>query len=286
MFTTLRKTLHASLLLILVFAVQHSAHAAGLSGPAEPSQVTPSAAQPAPDPKPPQPVTPPPATPIPGGKTPPATDTEKLIYVKFVTTAGDIFVELNNEKAPISVKNFLSYVDKKAYDGTIFHRVIADFVIQGGGYKADLKEIKGEQPIKNEWQNGLKNLRGTIAMARDAEPDTATREFYFNTKDNAKLDTPRETTGKAGYAVFGKVVAGIAVVDKIRMGKTHDVSEEMKNVPDEPVTVTTITRLSPADAQRAIDAEPKSTPATPEPDPTKPPQKEVDKPRTNPPDKK
>ncbi|MBC7771193.1 MAG: peptidylprolyl isomerase [Pyrinomonadaceae bacterium] len=240
--------------------------------------------QPTPNPKPPQPGAPVPITPIPGAKPliPPPVDTGKVINVRFVTTAGDIVVELNNEKAPISVKNFLAYVDKKAYDNTIFHRVIADFVIQGGGFTKDLKEIKGEAPIKNEWQNGLRNLRGTIAMARDEEPDTAKRQFYFNTADNAKLDTPRETTGKAGYAVFGKVIAGMGVIDKIRMGKTHDVSNEMKNVPDEPVTVTTITRISDEDARKAAEAEP-TTPPAPRPAPVTPPEKKDEKPQGEPP---
>jgi len=186
------------------------------------------------------------------------TDADKLVYVRLKTSAGDIVVELNREKAPISVANFLAYADKKAYDGTIFHRVIENFVIQGGGYTKELVELKGDKPIKNEWQNGLKNEKGTIGMARDAEPDTATREWYINTADNAKLDTPREMTGKAGYAVFGKVVVGMSVVDTIRKGKTKDIPEpKLENVPVDPVVIETVTRLSLDEAKKLIAEEAK-----------------------------
>ncbi len=178
------------------------------------------------------------------------------ITVCLATTAGDIVVELDRERAPISVENFLKYADRGAYDGTIFHRVIPQFVIQGGGYvgggnaelieRAKVEAAGGvvDAPIKNEWQNGLKNVRGTIAMARDAEPDTATREFYINLQDNAKLDTAREMTGHAGYAVFGKVVSGMEVVDAIRVGETKAVPEkDMKDVPVKPVVVKTVRRV-------------------------------------------
>lgn len=189
---------------------------------------------------------------------PPAQE-EKLVFVKMATTAGDIWLELNREKAPISVANFLSYVDKKAYDGTIFHRVIPTFMVQGGGYTPELVEQKGDAPIKNEWKNGLKNVRGSIAMARDADPDTATREFYINVVDNPKLDGPRPTTGNAGYAVFGRVAAGMGTVDKIRDGRTGPRADKgMEDVPLEPAKITGVTRVKAEDAARAIEAEKKA----------------------------
>ncbi len=167
------------------------------------------------------------------------------------TSAGEIVLELDRARAPISVDNFLAHAARGDYDGTVFHRVIHTFMIQGGGFTPDLKErakiAEGaghkDATIKNEWLNGLKNLRGTIAMARESDPDTATREFYINVVDNAKLDTPRETTGSAGYAVFGHVVKGMDVVDRIRDGKTMarpDIivdGEGMKDVPVEPVLI-------------------------------------------------
>lgn len=184
---------------------------------------------------------------------------EKLVFVKMATTAGDIWLELNREKAPVSVANFLSYVDKKAYDGTIFHRVIPTFMVQGGGYTPDLTEQKGDAPIRNEWKNGLKNVRGSIAMAREADPDTATREFYINVVDNPKLDGPRPTTGNSGYAVFGRVVAGMGTVDKIRGGKTGPRADKgMEDVPLEPVKITGVMRVKAEDAAKAVEVERKA----------------------------
>ena len=186
------------------------------------------------------------------GTTPRAGDgPAPTILVAMQTSAGEIVLELDRAHAPISVDNFIAHAAKGDYDGTVFHRVIKTFVIQGGGFTPDLKERakideqagRKDAPIANEWTNGLKNTRGTIAMARDAAPDTATREFYINVADNAKLDTPRETTGKAGYAVFGRVVKGMDVVEIIRSGKTMarpDVivdGEGMKDVPVEPVVI-------------------------------------------------
>lgn len=151
---------------------------------------------------------------------------------------GDIVVELNKEKAPISVANFLNYVDKGHYSGTIFHRVISGFMIQGGGFDADLKEKKTDAPIKNEWQNGLKNDAYTIAMARTSVPDSATCQFYINSVNNPALDAPR---GGAAYAVFGKVVSGTDVVDKIRAVKTG-FKNGMGDVPVETVLITKAAR--------------------------------------------
>src|SRR5213080_845419 len=140
-----------------------------------------------------------------------AADTKNPV-VEIDTSMGKIKVELDQEKAPITVKNFLSYVDDKFYDGTVFHRVIADFMIQGGGFEAGMKEKKTRDPIKNESGNGLSNVRGSIAMARTADLDSATAQFYINTVDNLGLD-------KAKYCVFGKVIEGMDVVDKIRAVK-------------------------------------------------------------------
>lgn len=168
-----------------------------------------------------------------------------LLYVQFQTTAGDLTIELDADRAPISVANFLAYVEAGEYNGTIFHRVIPGFVVQGGGYGLDFVERKGREPIANEWQNGLKNVRGTIAMARDAAPDTATREFYFNCVDNARLDSARAKTDNAGYAVFGRVVRGMDVIDAIRVRPTSPRPEkEMQDVPVEPVILVRALRVA------------------------------------------
>jgi len=137
--------------------------------------------------------------------------------VKIETSLGDIVLELDAEKAPVTVLNFIRYAEDKHYDGTIFHRVIKTFMIQGGGYTLDMDEKKeGLRPgIKNEWQNGLKNVRGTVSMARlGGNPDSATAQFFINVVDNARLDAPQ--ADGAAYAVFGKVVEGTETVDKIR----------------------------------------------------------------------
>ena len=197
-------------------------------------------------------------SPKPAGESLSSTNTAKVVVVVMHTSAGDIFLELDPVHAPISTANFLAHADHHDYDGTIFHRVIPTFVIQGGGFTPDLKERakadeaagRKDTPIKNEWQNGLKNTRGTIGMARDTDPDTATREFYINVADNVKLDGPRPTTGNAGYAVFGHVTRGMDVVDKIKNGRTTDRpdvivdGEGMKNVPVDPVVILTVRRAS------------------------------------------
>jgi cyclophilin family peptidyl-prolyl cis-trans isomerase len=135
--------------------------------------------------------------------------------VEIKTSLGTIEVELFEDKAPITVKNFLRYVEDKHYDGTIFHRVISDFMIQGGGLDRSLREKRTRDPIKNESTNGLENKRGTIAMARTPDPDSATAQFFINVKDNDFLDRAR-ARDKVGYCVFGKVIRGMDVVDKIR----------------------------------------------------------------------
>ncbi|MBE6441953.1 MAG: peptidyl-prolyl cis-trans isomerase [Desulfovibrio desulfuricans] len=136
--------------------------------------------------------------------------------VRLVTGMGDIVVRLDARKAPISTANFVQYVKAGFYDGTVFHRVIKNFMIQGGGLTADLKEQKGGRaPIRNEANNGLKNRKYTIAMARTNEPHSATSQFFINVKDNDFLDFRSQTPQGWGYAVFGKVIQGQDVVDKI-----------------------------------------------------------------------
>jgi cyclophilin family peptidyl-prolyl cis-trans isomerase len=148
------------------------------------------------------------------------------------TSKGTIKIELNEEKAPITVKNFLKYVEDKHYDGTIFHRVIDGFMIQGGGLEPGLKEKTARDPIKNESGNGLKNDRGTIAMARTSELDSATCQFYINVVDNPKLDELK-------YCVFGKVIDGLDVVDKIKNVKTAT-KGRMQNVPEEDIVIKSV----------------------------------------------
>ena len=138
--------------------------------------------------------------------------------VKLQTTLGDIVIQLNAEKAPISTKNFLTYAKEGFYDGTIFHRVIPDFMAQGGGFTTDFKQKTPHAPITNEANNGLKNKRGTVAMARTPDPDSATSQFFINYKDTAFLDYTSSTPNGWGYAVFGEVIEGMDVVDK--MAKT------------------------------------------------------------------
>src|SRR3972149_3391924 len=130
------------------------------------------------------------------------------------TSMGTIKIELDEAKAPVTVKNFLAYVDEGFYDGTIFHRVIDGFMVQGGGFTADMTQKPTKPAIKNEAGNGLKNLRGTIVMARTSVVDSATAQFFINVVDNAFLDHRDETPGGFGYAVFGRVVEGMDVVDK------------------------------------------------------------------------
>ena len=157
------------------------------------------------------------------------------------TSMGKIKVELYPDKAPITVKNFLGYVDDKFYDGTIFHRVISNFMIQGGGFEAGKGVNQGEKkgtkdPIKNEASNGLSNKRGTIAMARTGDPNSATSQFYINHKDNDGLDKKNDPRG-VGYCVFGNVLEGMDVVDKIAAVKT-----KAQDVPVETVTIKSIRR--------------------------------------------
>jgi len=154
--------------------------------------------------------------------------------VKLETSMGDIVIELNEEAAPVTVKNFLRYAEEGFYDGTIFHRVISNFMIQAGGFTADMKQKETHPPIVNEAGNELKNDRGTIAMARTNDPDSATSQFFINHKDNDFLNYAGPA--KPGYAVFGKVVEGMETVDKIAAVKTTHKGRSA-DVPVEPVMI-------------------------------------------------
>lgn len=160
--------------------------------------------------------------------------------VRLKTNLGDIVLELNAEKAPVTVANFLGYVKKKHYDETVFHRVIDSFMIQGGGFTQKgevLTEKETGKGITNEGKNGLKNLRGSIAMARTSDPESATAQFFINVADNEALNFP----SNGGYAVFGKVVEGMDVVDKIKATKTRADAMLGGDVPVEPITVKSAT---------------------------------------------
>ena len=156
--------------------------------------------------------------------------------VTMETTLGTITLELNDEKAPETVKNFVRYAKDGHYDGTIFHRVIDGFMIQGGGFTKDMNQKETREPIRNEAMNGLKNLRGTIAMARTMVVDSATSQFFINLVDNAFLDFQNPTPQGFGYAVFGKVVDGMDVVDQIAKVKTG-FSGPHQNVPEEAIVI-------------------------------------------------
>lgn len=158
------------------------------------------------------------------------------------TSLGDVTIELYPDKAPITVKNFLSYVDEKFYDGTIFHRVIKAFMIQGGGFSPDFIEKMAKPPIKNEAANGLKNKRGTIAMARTMVVDSATCQFFINLVDNSFLDHRNTTPEGYGYAVFGKVIGGLDVVDAIANVKTGTI-RGFQDAPRETVTIISVSRV-------------------------------------------
>jgi cyclophilin family peptidyl-prolyl cis-trans isomerase len=197
----------------------------------------------------PQPKTEQPKAEQPKAETP---KVEKVSWVELKTNMGNIVIEVDGEKAPISAANFLTYVSEGFYDNTAFHRVIKDFMIQGGGFTVsgtnpDVSEKKPTHgQIKNEWQNGLKNRKYTVSMARTAVADSATSQFFINASDkNSFLDQPRDG---AGYAVFGKVVAGMDVVDKIAAVKTG--THPMRDVPDSPVVIEKARKLSEDEAKK------------------------------------
>ncbi|MCP4994065.1 MAG: peptidyl-prolyl cis-trans isomerase [Gammaproteobacteria bacterium] len=162
--------------------------------------------------------------------------------VLMVTSLGEIELELDQEKAPLSVENFLRYVDEGYYNDTIFHRVINSFMIQGGGFTQEMTKKPSHSPVKNEARNGLKNSRGTIAMARTNQPHSATSQFFINHIDNDNLDYP--SFDGWGYAVFGRITKGVETMDKIADVFTVTASNGMKNVPEQPVLIKSVTRIT------------------------------------------
>ena len=156
--------------------------------------------------------------------------------VQFETNKGAIIIALNAEKAPNTVRNFISYVESGHYDGTIFHRVIADFMIQGGGFDADMRQKPTDSPIENEANNGLKNVKGSIAMARTSDPHSASAQFFINVKDNDFLNFTSESPQGWGYAVFGMVTEGLDVVSSIEAVATGNRAGH-QDVPLEPVVI-------------------------------------------------
>jgi len=176
-----------------------------------------------------------------------ATDDQKeqnpLEYALMKTSSGHILLELNREKAPVTVANFLKYAEADFYDGTTFHRVIESFMIQGGGFTRSMLQKTADPPIKNEFANGLSNTRGTIAMARTSDPDSATSQFFINVVDNTALDKADPRFGGAGYCVFGKVIAGMDTVDKIKTVKTTTVNGH-RDVPVESVVIEDVQKVT------------------------------------------
>jgi peptidyl-prolyl cis-trans isomerase A (cyclophilin A) len=158
--------------------------------------------------------------------------------VLFKTSKGDFVVDLEDERAPTTVANFLNYVNKGFYTGTIFHRVINGFMVQGGGFTKDMKQKPTNAPIKIESMNGLKNERYSIAMARTGDPNSATAQFFINVKNNAMLDYPGQDG--YGYTVFGKVISGTATIDEIKFAPTTN-RNGMGDVPVEPITIESAT---------------------------------------------
>jgi peptidyl-prolyl cis-trans isomerase A (cyclophilin A) len=181
------------------------------------------------------------------------TEKESNPLVVFDTTKGKITIELYSDKAPVTVKNFLTYVNEGFYNGTVFHRVIPRFVVQGGGMTADMERKATHAPIVNEADNGLKNLRGTLSMARTNDPNSATSQFFINLVDNAALD---KSESSAGYAVFGKVIRGMDIVDRIA-GVETTTKGQYRDVPAQPITITkayVVTGEEEASPEKAAEA--------------------------------
>ena len=180
---------------------------------------------------------------------PQSDDSAENPLVLMKTTDGEITIELFVDKSPITVENFLRYVDDGHYDGTVFHRVISNFMIQGGGFDADLKEKETRDAIVNESKNRLHNTRGTLAMARTSDPDSATAQFFINQRSNLRLDW---SGGKDGYTVFGEVVDGMQLVDIISLTDTGSAQAQttrgptvFQDVPMQPIVILSVTRLTP-----------------------------------------
>ena len=177
-----------------------------------------------------------------------AQENASTVRVKLMTSAGDITLKLYPEKSPVTVENFLSYVDSGFYNGTIFHRVISNFMVQGGGFTAEMTEKESGDPIVNESRNKLHNIRGTIAMARTSDPDSATAQFFINQRSNLQLDW---APGKQGYTVFGEVVKGMGVVDFIatadtdtRLMSTSAGQRPFQDVPLDAIVIKSIVRVA------------------------------------------
>lgn len=233
----------------LAFVLSLAVALAGCSSPTAPADDAAPANQPEPtkatESTPvPAPVAEPVATPVPAAPATPVPEPveERYVYAEMTTSMGTIVLELDKEKAPVSVANFAQYATDGAYDGTIFHRVISNFMIQGGGFTPDMAKRNTRPGIVNEWQNGLSNVRGSIAMARlGGQANSGTNQFFINVQDNAFLDQPRDGSG---YAVFGRVVSGIEVVDAIKSVPTG-VKNGMGDVPVEAVVIERVRVLSP-----------------------------------------
>ena len=164
------------------------------------------------------------------------------IKVKMETNKGDIIIELDDVKAPITVKNFLKYTDKGFYNGLVFHRVIPGFMIQGGGFTPDMNQKTNDMPIKNEATNGLKNDIGTISMARTSNPNSATSQFFINVSNNSSLDHKSTSQSGFGYAVFGKVIKGMTVVNKIKAVQTGT-KKGFSDVPKDDIIIKNVSRI-------------------------------------------
>lgn len=162
--------------------------------------------------------------------------------IRLETPEGDIIIELFEDKAPETVKNFLTYVDEGFYDGTIFHRVIQNFMIQGGGMDMMMREKDTKAPVQNEANNGVANTRGTVAMARTMDPHSATAQFFINTVDNGFLNHRNETPDGWGYCAFGEVVEGMETVDKIAKVRTKSFGYH-QDVPVDPISIISATRV-------------------------------------------
>lgn len=188
----------------------------------------------------------------------PQAATVVMEYALIQTTKGDIVIELDRAKAPITVENFVGYIKDGFFDGTVFHRIVPGFVIQGGGFDTKGVQKKNKAPIANEWKNGLKNKRGTLSMARTNDPSSATSQFFISLKDNDMLDQP--ISGGAGYAVFGSVISGMDVVDEIAKAK-RGVRGGMQDWPLEDIVMTKVTMISKDDAMKK--AAPKAAPSAP-----------------------
>jgi peptidyl-prolyl cis-trans isomerase B (cyclophilin B) len=167
----------------------------------------------------------------------------RMPNVLIETDQGDIEIELDEAKAPKSVANFLAYVDAKHYDGTIFHRVIKGFMVQGGGYDTSYEKKPTRAPVENEADNGLKNERGTVAMARTSDPNSATAQFFVNVVDNGFLDHKDKSQAGWGYCVFGKVAKGMDVVDKIVAMPTGSAGPFAKDAPEKPILIKSAKKL-------------------------------------------